>query len=404
MSNTEPPPDKEAEGTGRRTTLRVAWIGFAATILAAVVGLATHFIHAGDTPAMPAVSTGANSNVNQAINNNAPVNQGNGTQFNTMISKPDPMTIITMAMSVKPGGDFGQIAAIEQLVQENKALTDMDLRGIYWSHARLDGADFSKSTFAVSSLEGSSLKKANIGDASFYFARMSGVNADGADMTDSRLYFADASNGSFAGIAGVRSNWQAASVRHASFRNANLEGADFMMADVRDADFTGANLRGAFFIGAVIVGARFDNAKIENTDFSGAVGSIDEFTARQKVGICGTSNGGHSSYNYVIRRFDAKISQYENQYRDLVLDWATLPDGLQYLPPCKVRDDIPSDQPPIWTAGRGEAIYESFGMNMPAVVVDAMGRELQIVSRAQESLRVLRTQSGVRGGVVTMLK
>jgi hypothetical protein len=177
-----------------------------------------------------------------------------------------------------------------------------------------------------------------------------------------------------------------------------------MMADVRDADFTGANLRGAFFIGAVIVGAKFDNAKIENTDFSGAVGSIDEFSARQKVGICGTSNGGHSSYNYVIRRFDAKISQYENQYRELVLDWTSLPDGLHYLPSCKKRDDIPTDQPPIWSAGSGEAIYESFGMNMPAVVVDAMGREHQIVSRVQESLGVLRTQSGGRGGVVAMLK
>lgn len=301
---------------------------------------------------------------------------------------PDAMTVLQSAVDHRSAGDTGQIAAIENLVNQGKSLARLDLRAVYLAGAHLDGADLTQSRFSAATLDGVSLQKAKVSDTSFYFTRMQGLHAAGADMGTSRFYFADASKADFSDLQGGLSNWQAATLRGANFRHADLHGANFMMADVRDADFTGADLRGAFFDAAFIAGAKFDEAKMDNTDFGAAVGSISQFSRQQRSGICGTSSGGRTAFNYTVRRHDPNAGVYD-QFKDLFSEWVPLRDGARYLAVCKPRAQIPDDQPPIWSTGPGEALYESFAMNVPHEVVDASGRRDQIVSRGRAVLGLL---------------
>ena len=347
----------------------------------------------------PVTLNGDHSSNTQIQGGSGPVQTGNGVQINNMAPEPDPMATLKDAMATRPAGDIGQVSAVEQLVRKGKSLESFDLRGISLSGAKLHQGKFSGSTMTLTNLEKCQLEGASLKDVSFYFARMKDMQADGADMTDARLYFADVSGASFVRVLAPRSNWQATSARGANFRNAQLQGAAFTMADLRGADFTGADLSGAFFIGAIVSGANFAGAKMDNTDFSAATGSAGEFTAKQQAGMCGTSNGGHTSYNYTIRRFDATKSENEAQYRDLVSVWVPLRDGVHYLRPCEKRTNMPEDGPPIWSGKSGEALQESFALNLPAIVVDAPSREQQVVSLARQSLAVIDHESGAGGFV-----
>lgn len=395
--------DSAKEG---RVSVLVACIGAGGLVVAAAIGAFNLYVKdekdakhpvATASYVSPVTINGDHSSNTQIQGNSGPVQTGSGVQINNMAPEPDPMATLKDAIATRPAGDIGQVSAVEQLVRKGKSLESFDLRGISLPAAKLDRGEFSRSNMTLTNLEKCHLDGASLDEVSLYFARMKQIQANGADMTDARLYFADVSGGKFVGIRAPRSNWQATSARGANFRNAQLQGASFMMADLRGADFTGADLSGAFFIGAIVTGANFTDAKILNTDFSAATGSATEFTAKQQAGMCATSNGGRPSYNYTIRRFDATKPETDSQYRDLLSVWVPLHDGTRYLRPCAKRTNLPQEGPPIWSGNNGEALQESFALNLPAIVVDASSREQQLLSLARKSLDVIVHESGVGG-------
>jgi uncharacterized protein YjbI with pentapeptide repeats len=320
----------------------------------------------------------------------------------TVVVQPrsDPMVSLKMAMELRPTGDTGQVAAMEQMTSDGKSFAGLDLRGVYLSGARLGGANFKGADLEVTDLAGSILIKAILSKAFFSFSRMNNVKAMGADATETLFYFAQAEAGDFSELQGRQSNWQAASLRGSSFRNANLQGASFQMADLRDTDFTGADLRGTFFMGSLIAGARFDGAKIDNTDFSGAIGNANQFTSAQQAGLCGTDADREQGYKYTLRTF-AKSAPIGDRYHDFFSDWAPLRSGWRYLEPCTPRTLAAAGKAPIWQGRDHEMLIEELTLEFPPELTDAADREDRIKQSAEKALTTLKEETKA-GGTVTV--
>jgi uncharacterized protein YjbI with pentapeptide repeats len=315
-------------------------------------------------------------------------------------TRSDPMVSLKMAMELRPTGDTGQVAAMEQMASDGKSFAGLDLRGVYLSGAKLGGANFNGADLEVTDLDGSILSKAILSKAFFSFSRMNNVKAMGAKAAESRFYFAQAEAADFSELQGQQSNWQAASLRGTSFRNASLQGASFQMADLRDTDFTGADLRGAFFMGSLIAGARFDGAKIANTDFSGAIGNADQFTTVQQAGLCGTDIDREQSYKYTLRTFD-KSAPIGDRYHNFFFDWAPLRSGWRYLEPCAPRTLIAAGKEPIWLGRGHETLTEELTLEFPPELTDAADGEDRIKQSAEKALTTIKEETKA-GSVVTV--
>lgn len=317
--------------------------------------------------------------------------------------KVDQVAVLRQATEMGAAGDLGQVAAVSQLVREGKSLAGLDLTAVYLQGAILDGADFTGAELIATDLGKAKLAKANFSKSFLPFAQLKNVHAAGAIMKEALLYFARAEDADFTEISGQQSNWQAATLRGAVFRDADLRGASFLMADLRGADFTGADLRGAFFIGTLIDGAKFDRALIENSDFSSAIGSANQFSHEQKVGLCGTSSDEHNLYKYkLVRVTPSTRFPSGKDFQDILTAGSLLRSGLRTLDPCARRKLVSAGNAPIWTWGEAEYLGGNFRIDFPAGVLDKAGRVRELVKHAESTISTLR-ENAEKGNVVTVI-
>jgi uncharacterized protein YjbI with pentapeptide repeats len=298
----------------------------------------------------------------------------------------DALNVLKKAMELRSTGDLGQVAAAGDLVREGKSLSGLDLQGMMFQGVKIEGAVMTDVDAKVANFEQGQLDRADLSRSTFAFARMKGASLAGGTALQSHFYFVEGDDGSYAGLKGQQSNWIGASLKKANFKDAMLQGASFMFADLRNADFRGADLRGTFFIGALLAGAKFDGAQVVNTDLSGAFASVNQFSARQQEGLCGTLASERSWFGLRLRRFDDAAPS--GKYREIVSTGVQLRSGMRFLEPCKPRSLVADGSPPIFQ-GRGEELAERFTLDFTPNVMDTAGRENYLRQRLASAVQVL---------------
>lgn len=186
-------------------------------------------------------------------------------------------------LSGRPGG---RRAALSFIVAQGYRCD-----GRLLADARLDGGDFSGTSFVGADLSRASLYCANLSNCDFRRARLQradlrGCTFTGAALTDANLDQADLR----AAILWVRDDargmrWMGGRASPAAaepedpkaaqpvtygvdFSNCSLQGARLRDANLKNANFSGANLNGADLIGAKLEGALFRGAILTGLDLS----------------------------------------------------------------------------------------------------------------------------------------
>ncbi len=178
---------------------------------------------------------------------------------------------IDRARGAQNGAKFGQVEAIESLVDQGRSFQSSNFRGM-----SLVGLDFMKGEFGMSSFDLSDLSAADASEASlenaeFKFStgskdtRFVGTNLVGAEFS-----FSDFPDANFDGADLRGASFMGAVLAGASFVGANLHGATFEFANLTGADLRESNLENARFLGTILDNVRFDSATMRETDFLGA--------------------------------------------------------------------------------------------------------------------------------------
>ncbi|OBQ33283.1 MAG: hypothetical protein AN487_20735 [Anabaena sp. CRKS33] len=153
----------------------------------------------------------------------------------------------------------GRIEALQDLNKDgvklwNLVVDEADLSGIKLEKGQLAHTSFKNSLLECEENKCSSLRKANLYQASFYNARLSEI-----DLRETNL---------------IDANFAKADLKEAQFQNANLYLANLEEAELPDAKFQGANLENTNFKNAIICGNIFDEStsskKTICADFIGA--------------------------------------------------------------------------------------------------------------------------------------
>lgn len=261
------------------------------------------------------------------------------------------LSIIEKAIKMKPLGDIGQIAAIEQLVREGATFSGMELQRISFKGATINHVNFAEAHLESSGFEGATLLNSILDKAHLDFSNLEKIELAGSSLKGTYLYFVDALGANFQNIKAAESNWAGASLRGASFKGADLRNSSFAYADLRGADFTGANLSGAFFIGTIVMDAKFEGAIILNTDFTSSIGKSDIFSAAQKNELCSTQIEGYFRFELINIIPSSELSggtKYYSEYKNT----AGFPDDLPFLEKCKLRTVLPMGIYPIYEGSR----------------------------------------------------
>jgi uncharacterized protein YjbI with pentapeptide repeats len=180
----------------------------------------------------------------------------------------------------KPGGRRATLSFI--------IASGYDCDGRLLTDARLDGSDFSGTSFVGADLSRASLYCANLSRCDFRRARLQrcdlrgatfagaslvGANLDQADMRAAVLWASDQLRGMRR--VGARDDRLEAGkaagggIAHGvDFSNCSLQGARMREANLKNADFTGANLTNADLIGAKLEGVRLRGAILAGVDVS----------------------------------------------------------------------------------------------------------------------------------------
>ena len=153
---------------------------------------------------------------------------------------------------------------------------DCDRRNL--SDARLDGSDFTGTTFVGADLSraslyccnlskcdfrGAKMQRADLRGATFAGASLSGANLDQADMRAAVVWASDEVRGlRWVGgrTSGASGDPKGALTHGVDFTNCSLQGARLRDANLKNADFSGANLAGAELVGAKLEGVRLKGA------------------------------------------------------------------------------------------------------------------------------------------------
>lgn len=133
-------------------------------------------------------------------------------------------------------------------------LRDVDLSGVYWRAAQLEGID----------LAGARLRGAYLVRAELAHADLSGAVLSEADLVYARLEHAD-----LTGAEVANANLRDADLREANLMGVQLSGAYLAGANLAEAYLSGARLEDAVLCGAQVGGADLEEADLQGADLDG---------------------------------------------------------------------------------------------------------------------------------------
>ena len=191
-----------------------------------------------------------------------------------------------------------------QLMNGQKNLAGMDMRGLDLSATSLDGASLSRARFNDAHLENASFSGAFADDSDFSGANLTRANFKGVTLLRAKLVGVRAENASFYGAFANDSDFSGSNLAGANFQGvtllraklvgvradgalfsghsnraklagADLSGGSFASADLHGASLQGAKLDGvhaksANFVGAILTSASLVGANLANSNLSGA--------------------------------------------------------------------------------------------------------------------------------------
>ncbi len=299
------------------------------------------------------------------------------------------LTLLTRLVEMRPKGDMGQIAAIEDLVRNGSPLSGVDLRGLGLEGAVLSQSDLSEARLTGSNLRNALLARADLNATFFDFADLAGSDFSATSASKARFYFAQADGATFEGINGVSSNWAGVSARGANFRGADLRSANFLLADLRNADFTNADLRGAFFPATNLEGATFTGARFDRTDFSSALGEINSFDGDQQAAMCASQQPRSGVLVTLMRVVPSSQFRSGKDFDELVQSPVYLPSGIDALPTCDLGREPPVGLSPFWDwegTGSGTFITERLRLDYASDPFDKIGVQRDFRARVNDQL------------------
>lgn len=310
------------------------------------------------------------------------------------------LEIIKMATEMRPQGDIGQIAAIENLLGNGSSLSGIDLRGVGLKGVVLNSGELSLAQLHGANLEGALMNNVRAGEARFDFANLRGVTAQYADLRETRFYNATVNNADFSEADAKQSNWGGATARNVNFRGAKLQGASFFMADLTGADFTGAHLEQAFFSLANLTGAKFDGATFDRTDFTAATGDIEAFSDTQRKQMCATVVAETLEITLDRESPSARFSSGVT-FQDLATDHLWIPVSIDLLPKCAMRDLVTAGysalQDPDHEYGHEEQLTEDFFFRYKSDPFDKIGLRTDFREHVSNLIRRVNTELGAGG-------
>ena len=144
---------------------------------------------------------------------------------------------------------------------------DLDLSGIQFGAANLEGADLSGSDCSRCGLLGARLDGATLRGTSFDSAYLAEASISKADLS-----FAHLNNAVLRGASLKNAAFLQSDLTDSQFMAAKLEGAVFNQATLVGTDFTHSLLRDARFEQSDVSRAKFDGADIAGANFTRAIG------------------------------------------------------------------------------------------------------------------------------------
>ncbi|NES94665.1 MAG: hypothetical protein F6K32_05440 [Desertifilum sp. SIO1I2] len=165
-------------------------------------------------------------------------------------------------------------------------LKETDFTGANLARASLSRASLLRATLNGANLthtrlDAANLSSAQLTDASLESANLAAASLVGADLANANLTFTNLQKARLAQIQGnnaqfqhaelTQTDWQGADLANANFTQAKLNEADLSNTQLSGANLRNTQLRNASFRGANLSFADFRGANVEGVDFQGAV-------------------------------------------------------------------------------------------------------------------------------------
>ncbi len=144
---------------------------------------------------------------------------------------------------------------------------DLDLHGIQFGAANLEGANLSGSNCSDCGMLGANLHGAILRGTLFESAYLAEANMDSVDLSFARLSGAVVRHAHLENVKFLQTDLSAT-----DFSDAKLDGSYFSQAILDRTDFTRSSLRGVRFVQSDVSTANFDRADVEGADFTRALG------------------------------------------------------------------------------------------------------------------------------------
>ncbi|WP_262693030.1 pentapeptide repeat-containing protein [Kordiimonas aestuarii] len=257
--------------------------------------------------------------------------------------------VLDRAMAARNGSNQGQVEAIESLLGYGYDFVEMDLSGISFRGAKLDGGDFSGGRKVFLNLDEASLRNSVLDRTDFALTTARRADFTGAAMEKVEAAFFDGHRALFAGARLKQANFYGADLSGADFSGADLSGASLAFADLSGADLRGADLRGAYLTGAILLGANLSDAMFGATNMLAVVAEQEIFGDGQRAGFCrhpiadrrfsvsfveersGPPYKGGSRYDNFLESWQNEDNSYGFIMSEVLAD--------KSLPPCTTPDD-----------------------------------------------------------------
>lgn len=144
---------------------------------------------------------------------------------------------------------------------------DLDLHGLQFGAADLEGADLSGSNCSGCAMLGVNLSGGILRGAIFESAYLAEATMNNVDLSFARLSGAVVRRARLENVTFLQTD-----LSGTDFSDATLDGSYFSQADLDRTDFTRSSLRGVRFIQSDVSTAIFDHADVEGADFTRALG------------------------------------------------------------------------------------------------------------------------------------
>jgi len=170
---------------------------------------------------------------------------------------------------------------LEDAHLEGAHLEGAQLMGASLVRAHLEGAYLDEAHLELALLREAHLKDAYLKDAHLKYARLKGAHLEGAHLVGANLERADLEGANLEGANLECADLEGANLEGANLQSVNLRGADLQGVNLRGMNLSSANLEKANLTGANLVKANLTGANLSGADLPGATMKYAEVTDNQ---------------------------------------------------------------------------------------------------------------------------